>query len=320
MSMRDRDDVLNAAWAGEITPEDAEGIAREHGWPAFAKRPGPDEDFDPMNLIRWSRNMALAWIMWRTPEAVCEMWDKYQAACLDWRSERIPKEPEERSSRFLSPMIDDSLGALEPIEPEERSSHFLAPTVDDSLGPLERRSKRLSPMFFIVAAWDRLIMAAQQSKGAVDKVKLYAKARDENDNLEDEQEITIDRVRDLRLPEEVEFGDVICASETAKTPLYQLSVDRRDLCKAVPLSQRQSTKQTPPSNATVTRWLKKYFEHCETAGQIVGVQKAFLQAKAEMPGLTRDPFRELFAEQRPLEWPERGRPPKNTQRPPVTMD
>lgn len=79
-----RDQLLDKARLGDITPEQAERAAEGLGCGPLAFAPPPD-DFDPMDEAFWTLPMALAWIAYRTPDAVREWWDEYRAECWDWQ-------------------------------------------------------------------------------------------------------------------------------------------------------------------------------------------------------------------------------------------
>ncbi len=78
-----RDDILRRASVGELSDEQAEAEAARHGIGKLASEPD-QKDFDPDTLTHWSIVMAVAWIAYRSPDAVRESWDKYCAECWDW--------------------------------------------------------------------------------------------------------------------------------------------------------------------------------------------------------------------------------------------
>jgi hypothetical protein len=82
-----------------MTPAEAEAEASRLGLPKLAKKPDPAE-FDPMKEPSWTLIMALAWIMWRTPDAVRNHWDAYRVECEDWVSLKR-KEPQFVNSSYL---------------------------------------------------------------------------------------------------------------------------------------------------------------------------------------------------------------------------
>jgi hypothetical protein len=78
-----RDEVLDRARQGEISPLDAEEWARHNDQPPFASTPTADR-FDPMAEPCWSLSMAAAWIIWRAPVSVRHHWNKFRRECRDW--------------------------------------------------------------------------------------------------------------------------------------------------------------------------------------------------------------------------------------------
>ncbi|WP_436642715.1 hypothetical protein [Microbaculum sp. FT89] len=80
----ERDELITRVQAGELTPNEAEAEAERRGLKPLRDDPDPS-DFDPMNEPNWTLPMAVAWIAYRTPEAVREWWDDYRTRCWDWR-------------------------------------------------------------------------------------------------------------------------------------------------------------------------------------------------------------------------------------------
>src|SRR5262245_60719419 len=72
-----RDLVIERVRIGEITPEEAEAEAGRQGFGPLATKPNP-VDFDPSQMPDWSLPMALAWIAWRTTDAVREHCAEYR--------------------------------------------------------------------------------------------------------------------------------------------------------------------------------------------------------------------------------------------------
>jgi len=79
----ERDKLITKVWRGELTREEAEAEAERRGLKPLRRNPDP-EDFNPMNEPHWTLPMAVAWITYRTPEAVREWWDAYRSKCEDW--------------------------------------------------------------------------------------------------------------------------------------------------------------------------------------------------------------------------------------------
>lgn len=79
----ERDKILTKVRLGELTPKEAEELARSKGLEPFAVRPDPALH-DPMSKPNWTLTMALAWISSRDLKKVAH-WDKdYRDKCLDW--------------------------------------------------------------------------------------------------------------------------------------------------------------------------------------------------------------------------------------------
>ena len=78
-----RDRLIRRVRIGEITPEEAEAEAERQGFGPLETKPDP-VDFDPSQMPNWSVPMALAWIAWRTIEAVREHCADYREKCLLW--------------------------------------------------------------------------------------------------------------------------------------------------------------------------------------------------------------------------------------------
>jgi hypothetical protein len=78
-----RDLLIHRVRIGELQPEEAEAEAEGQGLGPLATKPNPI-DFHPSGLPDWSLPMALAWIAWRTTEAVREHCADYREKCLLW--------------------------------------------------------------------------------------------------------------------------------------------------------------------------------------------------------------------------------------------
>jgi hypothetical protein len=66
-----RDDLIGKVNHGTLSPEEAEAEATRLGLGPLAQRPDPAA-LDPMAEAYWSLPMAVAWLAYRTPEAVRE--------------------------------------------------------------------------------------------------------------------------------------------------------------------------------------------------------------------------------------------------------
>lgn len=104
-----RDDLITLVQRGQMGPADAECKAKRLGLSPLASEPDPN-DYDPMREPFWTLPMTVAWIAYRTQDAVRKWWDDYRKECRDWhfRIWRVPGGPifeghflEQRSSATL---------------------------------------------------------------------------------------------------------------------------------------------------------------------------------------------------------------------------
>jgi len=79
-----RQRLFHAVLHGELSPAAAEAEAERLGVRPLLDRSDPC-DFDPMLEDRWTLAMTIAWIVWRTPDAVREQWPAYVIGCERWR-------------------------------------------------------------------------------------------------------------------------------------------------------------------------------------------------------------------------------------------
>ncbi|MCB1498536.1 MAG: hypothetical protein KDK07_01905 [Bauldia sp.] len=79
-----RQRLLAAVCHGDLTPAAAEVEAERLHLRPLLHQPDPTA-FDPMSQDRWTLPMTIAWIVWRTPEAVRESWDAYIIGYERWR-------------------------------------------------------------------------------------------------------------------------------------------------------------------------------------------------------------------------------------------
>jgi hypothetical protein len=79
-----RDELLERARNGEITPREAEAEAGRLGLGPLASHPADDE-FDPRATSRWSLSMSLAWILWRDFSEVRQRDNAYRMECWNWQ-------------------------------------------------------------------------------------------------------------------------------------------------------------------------------------------------------------------------------------------
>jgi hypothetical protein len=78
-----RSDHLRRARLGLITPAQIEMELREKGLPPYAVTPNP-EQFNPMTEAWWTLAMAIAWIVFRTPNSVRQVWWPYRSEFRIW--------------------------------------------------------------------------------------------------------------------------------------------------------------------------------------------------------------------------------------------
>ena len=78
-----RDDLITMVQRGEMTPADAESEAKRLGLGPLASEPDPN-DYDPMREPFWTLPMTVAWIAYRTEDAVRNWWDEYRKECSFW--------------------------------------------------------------------------------------------------------------------------------------------------------------------------------------------------------------------------------------------
>ena len=85
-----RDFLTGLAMDGVAASGEVEEMAKRWGVAGLAFDPGTSDK--PMENASWSLPMGIAWIVWRTPEAVCGQWDEYRSQCRDWVSfhRRLP--------------------------------------------------------------------------------------------------------------------------------------------------------------------------------------------------------------------------------------
>jgi len=78
-----QEELLQRVLEGAITPLAAEQEADRLGIGPLVRRPEPAL-YDPMSEAWWTLPMTIAWIVWRTPQAVREQWDAYRLDCSWW--------------------------------------------------------------------------------------------------------------------------------------------------------------------------------------------------------------------------------------------
>ena len=108
-----RDNLITLVQRGEVTPADAESQAKQLGLDPLASEPDPI-DYDPMREPFWTLPMAVAWIAYRTQEAVRNWWDEYRRECWDWhfREWRVGPDGPIHQGHFLEQRIKATLVLL----------------------------------------------------------------------------------------------------------------------------------------------------------------------------------------------------------------
>ena len=89
-----RDDCIDRALRGLATPDEIEAELKAKGSPPLAQSPDPAQ-FDPMAEVWWTLAMMLAWVIWRTPDDVREVWNEYRKGVSYWSpcKYRVPATP-----------------------------------------------------------------------------------------------------------------------------------------------------------------------------------------------------------------------------------
>src|SRR5262245_36121248 len=97
-----RDSLFDAVRYGKMTPEEAVNLAKLYGLPPLAPQPNR-ADYKALEQGWWSLPMTIAWIAWRSPAEVAEVWDAYRLQCSDWhfREWRIGPTGEIHKGHFL---------------------------------------------------------------------------------------------------------------------------------------------------------------------------------------------------------------------------
>ncbi len=88
-----RDELIDLVSRGQMKPEEAEAVAARKGFEPFERAPEP-ADFDPLTQRDWTLPMAVAWIAYRTVDAVREAWPAYCEECHYWFWQRWRSGPD----------------------------------------------------------------------------------------------------------------------------------------------------------------------------------------------------------------------------------
>lgn len=76
-----RDDLITMVQRGQMIPADAEFVAKRLGLGPLASEPDPN-NYDPMREPFWTLPMAVAWIAYRTQDAVRNWWERVSEEVL----------------------------------------------------------------------------------------------------------------------------------------------------------------------------------------------------------------------------------------------
>ena len=76
-----RDDLITMVQRGQMIPADAESVAKRLGLGPLASEPDPN-NYDPMREPFWTLPMAVAWIAYRTQDAVRNWWERVSEEVL----------------------------------------------------------------------------------------------------------------------------------------------------------------------------------------------------------------------------------------------
>jgi len=109
-----RDDLISKVRLGELTPADAESEARRLGLDPLASEPDPNK-FDSMREAFWTLPMAVAWIAYRSPDAVRNWWQDYRKEFLVWnfREWRVGPDGPVNEGHFLESRPAATLSLLQ---------------------------------------------------------------------------------------------------------------------------------------------------------------------------------------------------------------
>lgn len=122
------DELISRARIGEITPDEAEQLAKAAGISPLAATPPPTE-YDPLKEGRWTLIQAIAWVAWRDVALVREQSPDYRAECSYWvfRSWNQPKGDhfQMREGWFLEPLYPASAFILTMEDARMRSEGSL---------------------------------------------------------------------------------------------------------------------------------------------------------------------------------------------------
>jgi hypothetical protein len=100
--INERERIIRAVANNEMSPDQAEALAREKGLAPFSELPDPSS-FRHMQEAFWPIELAIAWGIWRSTDKVAEHYSPYRQKCFVWI-------PVIKPGMFLS--MSHHLGAL----------------------------------------------------------------------------------------------------------------------------------------------------------------------------------------------------------------
>lgn len=126
-----RDALVDDVFSGSLTPTQAEAEAARLGIGPLQARPDPSR-YKPMRELWWTLPMAVAWIAYRTEDAVREWWPDYRAECTHWF------DPDGQGQRLVpfSPASLTALRIAEQLDDRTDRDPDYSMTVDEAIGAL----------------------------------------------------------------------------------------------------------------------------------------------------------------------------------------
>lgn len=112
-----RDDLITMVQRGQMIPADAESVAKRLGLGPLASEPDPN-NYDPMREPFWTLPMAVAWIAYRTQDAVRNWWDEYRKKFSFWsfREWRVGPDGPVNQGHFLEQRSNATLVRLQMVD------------------------------------------------------------------------------------------------------------------------------------------------------------------------------------------------------------
>lgn len=129
-----RDLLIGLVMDGVLQSHAAEQFAKKWHLPPMSSRPAPSEH-DPRKEVAWTLHMTIAWLAWRSYEAVRESMDAYRANCWEWFGfhSRVPirgglevYEVDGEELKTLEPISVFHMGMLEALSLDDREDQRLS--------------------------------------------------------------------------------------------------------------------------------------------------------------------------------------------------